>query len=337
MKKTAFKRKLLMGLGGPVLFALAWLLPLDIVLAQGGFVPCDGVDCGSCELVYMVNEIIKWLFGIAAMIFGVIMAVAGFGLVTSGGNQSALAAAKSKFGNAIVGLIIMMSAWLLIDILMRGLLPGNEGKIDGRLFWADVECTRQTDTVPFYDLNTGAGGEPTDPGREPVPGATEPSACSIAPLTALTDDLAVAMEKGNAVIFRNDTLKQCAEKFVAAVGGGARVTSAYRPQQYQQHLWEIRDRWCTKNLRNNTEAACVDLKTAIGAEVSRHFGATWSCGSVAQNSRHTQDTAVDVDIGGITNHADARVRKAAEDNCLIWQNYPGDPWHYDLRAGCSCN
>lgn len=142
MKKSFIKFSLVIGYSWIVFISAA-----DVAFAQ--FVTCVGADCGSCQLVEMVNQIIVWLFGIAAIIFGIIMAVAGFGLVTSRGNTSALEAAKSKFTNAIIGLIIMMSAWLIIDIIMRGLLPGTEGKINGVLFWADVECTQQTTTLAY--------------------------------------------------------------------------------------------------------------------------------------------------------------------------------------------
>jgi hypothetical protein len=75
------------------------ILPSDFVDAAG-LVTCDGVDCSLCNLVQMVNVIIIWLFGIIFLIFAVIMFIAGWGLVTSGGNQSALNDAKTKFQTA---------------------------------------------------------------------------------------------------------------------------------------------------------------------------------------------------------------------------------------------
>jgi hypothetical protein len=120
------------------------VLPGDLVTAATPLASsCYGPNCSACDLVQMVNNIIKWLFGIVAIIFTVMMTIAGFGLVTSGGNEVALNNAKEKFKNLIIGLIIVMSAWLLVDTLMRGLLPGNSGQINGTLFWADVECQTQ--------------------------------------------------------------------------------------------------------------------------------------------------------------------------------------------------
>lgn len=322
-----------------IAFVVVLMFAPDLASAQSGLVSCDGTDCSACNLVDMANTGIVLLFGFVGMIFAVLMMIAGFGLVTSGGNQSALEAAKSKFQNAIIGLIIVMAAWLLVDVIMRTLLVGDgdlgKAGFTGWGPWSDVQCADQTDTKPFYDINTGAGGAPPVSGQEQVPGSTEAGACSIPALTQIVDPLALQMEKGNAVVFNSPTLQKCAQKFVSQVGGGAKINSAYRPEAYQKHLWEIHDRWCTKKLRFNTDASCSALKTAIGGEVAKHFGNSWMCGAVGATSRHTLNTAVD--IGGIANHADPSVQAKANANCLIWKDYRGDPWHYDLKPGCTCD
>jgi len=316
-----------------------FLTPVGVVEAQGpgpgGFLTCNGPDCSFCNLVHMANIIIKWLFGFMFLLFAVMMVMAGVGLITSGGDTVALDNAKSKFRNAIIGVIIVMAAWLLVDTIMRGLLKGGTGEIDGWGPWMDVQCQDQAVAMRFVDLNTGHGrdgqvtGGAGDPSA-PVNQATNPGSCSIPGLSPITDPLAREMEQGRTVIFNNATLEQCVNKFIGEVGG--HVNSAYRPPEYQTHLYEIRDRWCTKNLRNNTQPECSALKSAVQAEVNKHFGSNWACGSVAKNSKHSSGLAVD--IGGI-NHA--ATRSVAESHCLIWKNYPGDPWHYDLKEGCTCS
>lgn len=336
MKKLIFILSLI-----PIVFlmSVATLVP-ETCLAQtepGGLVNCNGDNCSACNLVEMVNEGIVILFGAVGLIFAIIMMKAGFGLVTSGGNPGALNAAKGMFQNAIIGLLIVMGAWLLVDVLMRSLLAGGQGNL-GATFtgwgpWSEVRCQEQTDTIRFVDRNTGAGGAPVVTGEGQVPGSTASSSCSVPPLTEMTDPLALSMERGSSLVYNNPTLQRCAERFARQVGGT--VTSAYRPPQYQNHLWEIRDRWCTQGLRSNTAQACSALRTAIQSEVNKHFGSNWQCGAVGRTSRHTENTAVD--IGGIANHGAPNVQAAANDNCLVWRNYPNDPVHYDLRPGCTCN
>ncbi len=151
---------------------LLFILPTDVATAQSGFVMCDGTDCSACDFVELLNLLIIWLFGIVFVIFAVLMTVAGFGLVTSGGNQSALDAAKSKFTNGIIGIIIMMAAWIIVDTLLRGTLAGGAGEITGYGPWAEVDC--QTQTTP---VEGGGVSELPQAGGTP-PNTSIPAACT---------------------------------------------------------------------------------------------------------------------------------------------------------------
>ena len=121
-----------------ILMASLLVVP-DQVSAQG-LVPCDGIECNACHLVEMGNTILTWLIGVMFVVFAGILAVAGWGLVTSAGNQTALSDAKSKFTNALIGLFIVLTAWLLVDTIMRGLLKSGDGTITGYGLWSEVEC-----------------------------------------------------------------------------------------------------------------------------------------------------------------------------------------------------
>jgi len=142
-----------------VIFTLSVLPePASAQSIVGGI--CDGPDCNSCHLVDLGNNLIQWLIGVITVLFGVLMVIAGFGLVTSGGNPSALQSAKDKFINALVGFLIVLSAWLLIDTIMRSLLPGDTGQINGTLFWAEVECysANASSAVPIDFPDAGTDG-----------------------------------------------------------------------------------------------------------------------------------------------------------------------------------
>jgi len=126
------------------LIALA-LLP-DTISAQGIFAGiCEGTTCSACHLAVLGNTLIDWLIGVIMVLFAVLAVVAGFGLVTAGGNPTAVTDAKSKFTNAIIGLLIVLSAWLIVDTLMRALI-GNNGVIQGYGPWAQIQCTTQSES-----------------------------------------------------------------------------------------------------------------------------------------------------------------------------------------------
>jgi hypothetical protein len=107
----------------------------------GGFVTCSGLDCSVCNLVDMANEVIKWLIAILFIVFAILLFIAGWKLVTSVGNPSAMSDAKAKITNAIIGILIVLTAWLIIDTFVRALV-GDTGQING-LLWTDIQCHEQ--------------------------------------------------------------------------------------------------------------------------------------------------------------------------------------------------
>ncbi len=122
------------------------------VLAQNiaGFAGCDGPDCSACNIINLANEGLQWFIGFLFVLFALLVAWAGAQLVVSGGNHHALDEAKDKFTNAIVGLLIILAAWLVVDTIMRGLVgqTGHEGQVQyvtGWLAWSEVQCFAQTD------------------------------------------------------------------------------------------------------------------------------------------------------------------------------------------------
>jgi hypothetical protein len=137
------------------------------VSSAAGFIPCDGsnanggIACTECHFVQMGNTILKWLIGVLFAVFAVVAAMGGFGLVTSGGNQQALDDAKAKLQNALIGIIIVLAAWLLVDTVMRGLLSSGTDEIKGYGPWSEVKCgTVATSIAPI----PGTGFPPTPVG-----------------------------------------------------------------------------------------------------------------------------------------------------------------------------
>ena len=132
----------------------AQLNPIDadtqINTSDRGFIPCSGVTCSACDLVSLANTIIDWLIGFLATVFAVVIVVAGIRLATSGGNESAKSAAKSMLTNALIGFLIVLGAWLLIDTVLRALV-GDSGQVSGRP-WGQIECWDQvTSQVVQFD------------------------------------------------------------------------------------------------------------------------------------------------------------------------------------------
>ena len=163
---------------------------------KSGFVPCSGVTCSPCDLVVLFNTVLKWFMTMAFLLFAVLAILAGFKLISSGGNSGALKEAKGSFTNAFIGLLIILSAWLIVDTLLRKLLPSGNGEISGYGPWSSVQCATQVvatvtegfsigGDAPFVPgtLMTTQSGPPYKGGPLPQcsPGNT---ACSVSALTA---------------------------------------------------------------------------------------------------------------------------------------------------------
>jgi len=96
----------------------------SLVSAQTqGFVQC-GYDrmCNACDLILLVNNLVTWLFSVLAIFAVLALMVAGFRLVVSGGNTNAWEGAKQMFTNVVIGFVIIISAWLIVDTIMKAFL-----------------------------------------------------------------------------------------------------------------------------------------------------------------------------------------------------------------------
>ena len=326
-----------------LLFAIgAFALPLTTYAGIPFFGPIipPGVsafgDSQTCPaswgmLITVVNNIISFLLTLVIVFVAPLMiAYSGFLYVVNPVNSGGMAKAKSILTNTIVGIVIALAGWMIVDAIMVVLYnPGASSGTTKLEAWASLITSGGIDPC----IKVAGALKPAAP---PTVGVV-PGACSVSPLTTITDRFALQMEamNGNAVIWDNTNpqLQACANKFIKNAGSG-RVTSAYRPQSYQTHLWEIQDRWCTQSLKSNSDSACSSLKDTVSKEVTTHFGTAWNCGAVARDaSTHGKGTGVD--ISGI----DQVNQQKSSAACLKFGGYNEDPWHYTLDLtipGCSC-
>ena len=100
--------------------------------------------------------------------------------------------------------------------------------------------------------------------------------CSVAPLPAIIDPSAISLEHREGPVVDLDGLtprtSQALTRFedlVGKRGGSLTLTSAYRPEAYQQHLRDVWYKWMTE-LKDNQDPSCSDLKAEVGGEFTRH-------------------------------------------------------------------
>jgi hypothetical protein len=133
------------------------VVPVAIVYALP-LVPCDGVDCQSCDFVEMINRIVKWFIGIMSILCGLVVVYAGIQMVTSGGNESAWSHAKSMLTNVLIGFVILLTAWLIVDTIMKTFVDENSGMGP----WNEIQCISMT--TPSSQPSTTGPGSSSGPG-----------------------------------------------------------------------------------------------------------------------------------------------------------------------------
>lgn len=111
------------------------LLQTSTAMAAEGLVTCTGGDeCNFCSFVTMVNGLIEWLVIIAVTLTVLLLAFAGFRLITSAGDAAGFEQAKKIFVSSIIGILIMLAGWTIVDTFLKISAGGDLG------VWNAVEC-----------------------------------------------------------------------------------------------------------------------------------------------------------------------------------------------------
>jgi len=69
------------------------------------------------DIVGILQNIIKLLAPAAAIAFFIMLLVGGFQFLTSGGDPKAVGAAKNTLTYAVIGIVLVISAWLVLLLI----------------------------------------------------------------------------------------------------------------------------------------------------------------------------------------------------------------------------
>ncbi len=76
---------------------------------------CDSI----CAVVDLAQNVLNFGIFMAVVLSAFLFAYAGWKLITAGGNTEVYQQGKRVFGNVLIGLIIILGGWIVIDTLMR--------------------------------------------------------------------------------------------------------------------------------------------------------------------------------------------------------------------------
>lgn len=87
-----------------------------------GLVPCEGTACTWNHLYALVANIINFMVYTLALPLTVIFIVwGGFLVMTAGGSQSRFESGKQAITWAVIGLVVVLAAWLIISLIIQAL------------------------------------------------------------------------------------------------------------------------------------------------------------------------------------------------------------------------
>lgn len=97
-------------------------------------VPCGedvGSKCTICDLSLGIHNIIAFFMWIMSFAAAAVIVIAGIIYISSAGNQQMTTMAKSAIKNALIGLIVMLTAFLIITFLLNAVfnIGGSEGQV----------------------------------------------------------------------------------------------------------------------------------------------------------------------------------------------------------------
>lgn len=115
------------------------LLPLGALAQERGLVPCNGPDCNWASLLQLGKNILNFIITIAIIAAGIMFAYAGFKYFTAGGNSSKVGEAHKIFFHVVVGLVVILTAWLVVNTILETLTGRGLDQRAGEVSLLDVD------------------------------------------------------------------------------------------------------------------------------------------------------------------------------------------------------
>ncbi|MDQ1299941.1 MAG: hypothetical protein QG636_609 [Patescibacteria group bacterium] len=152
--------------------SFALLLPSAVEAQFGPIVPevCRTCACGFGGVLAIIQNAINFIIGLSIIVATIIIAWAGGLYMLSATNPESRSTANKMLINAAVGLVIVLSAWLIVDFVMKTLYGGQFGPWNSILMGDSGDsCVIAKPTSPLFSGDIFAV-----PGQGGSDGATTP-------------------------------------------------------------------------------------------------------------------------------------------------------------------
>src|SRR5690606_28053747 len=96
-------------------------------------------ECTVCDMVALAQRIINFMIFLGVVAATLLFVYAGLLYMTAQGNSGQVSRAHGVFKNVLIGLIVILAAWLIVDIVMKTFYSGGFGP------WNNIVCENQQD------------------------------------------------------------------------------------------------------------------------------------------------------------------------------------------------
>jgi len=113
-----------------------------------GIVPCGDEgdpECGLCQIGALASDSLRFAVYFAVVVATLLFVYAGFLYVTAGGDTGKISQATSIFGKVVVGLVTILTAWLIVDFILQTFFVGSKLNQGYRGPWNQIECVKTSD------------------------------------------------------------------------------------------------------------------------------------------------------------------------------------------------
>lgn len=110
--------------------AMSVMATTDMEIQTGFFTDSSGLDT-SIDTNTLVGTIIALALSLLGIIFVVLIIVSGYQWMTAGGNEEAVKTARTRMVNAIIGLVIVLSAYIITAFVFKTFAFNDGGALTG--------------------------------------------------------------------------------------------------------------------------------------------------------------------------------------------------------------
>lgn len=161
------------------------VLAVPAVALAAGLVPCGGAGepvCQTCHFALLITGVFDWLVKIAGVLVVIMIMVSGLRVVSSVGNVAAKESAKKVIANVIIGYMLLLGAYLLVDTLLKAMVSQQVYGV-----WNSIQCVAQPELQQWSRTTASGDNRATLP-----PAEVDTRVSSIASSGSVQADIAAA-------------------------------------------------------------------------------------------------------------------------------------------------